>query len=285
MIFNTMENIYSSLLYSLIDSNLEEFNDRTKMRVRMLDGGFGFKLCLKDGFLPNFNVRKIYPYIAGVETAWQLSGKKNAEWINKKAPKLWTKFTDKDGTIPGAYGYRWRSAFGRDQISMTINELRYNYTTRQLYISAWDPCADGLGAAQKKNIPCPVGFSVYRYENYLNGSVFLRSSDAFVGLPYDVLNYSLLFDALASSCGCKVNILTFTLANVHVYGSHFKTIKEGLFCYEDTKNLYKESETKLPNWSVEKIVQFKDEYVATVKNLSKTYNNNIFWNPRPEVVL
>lgn len=291
----SMHETYRSLLTELLHHGVEELNARTNTKIKMLQGAHSFKLDLLDGRLPVAGNRRYYPHIAAAEVAWQFMGTKDPTFIVGKAPKLWSKFIE-DGELKTAYGHRWRKAFGRDQLELAMAELRNNPTNRQLYISAWDPSSDGLGGPQPKNIPCPVGFVVSRFRDDLHMTVLIRSSDVFVGLPYDVMGYALTLDAIAASVGCRPASLCITLAHPHLYEPHWLATRACLGLeitgFERPKDRRVEGasstwvtgcEPNLPGWTVEQILRDPDGYVDIVKTLAKRVGNNS-WDPMPEVI-
>ncbi|AKQ75804.1 thymidylate synthase [Roseobacter phage RDJL Phi 2] len=286
---------YRSLLSELMNHGVTETNERTRTQIKMLQGGHSFKLDLTSGRLPIAGNRRYYPHVAAAETAWQFMGTKDPDFIVSKAPKLWSKFVE-DGELKTAYGHRWREAFGRDQIKLAVTELMDNPTNRQLFISAWDPSCDGLGGPQPKNIPCPVGFTVSRFGDDLHMSVFIRSSDVFVGLPYDVMCYALTADAIAAEAGLRPATLHVTLAHPHLYEPHWNAVKACLTGdwsageWREQKEFAKASTTwasgcepTLPAWPIDDILENPDGYIDTVRRLSKRVTNNS-WDPCPEVI-
>lgn len=272
---------YHTLLRELYNYGTDEVNSRTGVAIRALPGGHSFKLDLTNGRLPVPGNRRYWPRVAAAETAWQFMGTQSPDWILSKAPKIWKDFVE-DGKLETAYGYRWREHFGRDQLMMAIDELRDNPTNRQLYISAWDPATDGLGGSQPKNIPCPVGFSLTRVGDLVHCSVFIRSSDVFIGLPYDVMGYALTLDAVAQSVDCKAGTLHVTLAHPHIYEPHFDHVQECLT--GDRSAWWTLVEPKLPDWDVEAILEDPDTYLDDVLSLAEDELYNP-WNPMPELVL
>lgn len=277
--FECYEETYIDVLSKVDELGVLSVNKRTRHGVKTYPGGLSFSTNIRDGLLSVPNNRAYYPGSAAAEVAWQFMGTQDPSFILKHAPTLWEKFVEND-KLETAYGYRWREHFGRDQIQLAVNELKNNHTNRQLYISAWDPAADGLGGPQPKNIPCPVGFAVSKVGNYLHGSVFIRSSDIVVGLPYDVMAYSLTLDAMAATVGCRAGSLHVTLANAHYYTTHEHIVKKSL----EDRTLHGTTNVSLPRWSIDKILAKPDEYVAAVKAYGRQGVTNT-WNPRPEVVL
>ncbi len=270
---------YRKLLKLLLSNGIIEVNERTGVSITMLEGGYSFKLDLSSCKLPIAGNRKYFPRVAAAEVAWQFMGTQDPTFIMDAAPKIWGKFV-KDGILETAYGYRWRKHFGRDQIQLAINKLMTNPTNRQLYISAWDPSYDGLGnLSLPPNIPCPVGFSLTRTGDDLHCSVFIRSSDVFVGLPYDVMGYALTLDAIAASCGLTPGSLHVTLAHAHIYEPHFEYLLESL-----SRQEWISEEPALPAWSVKEIEEDPYGYLSHIRRLTDRVQWNQ-WNPMPEVIV
>lgn len=286
---------YRGLLLELMNRSVEEVNSRTQTRIKMLQGAHSFKLDLTNGRLPIAGNRAYFPHVAAAETAWQFMGTQDPTFILKHAPKLWSKFVE-DGELKTAYGYRWRKAFGRDQLMQAVDCLENDPTNRQLWVQAWDPTNDGLGGPQPKNIPCPIGFSVSRFRDDVHMSVFVRSSDVFVGLPYDVMAYTLTLDAIAATVGCRPGTLHFTLAHPHLYEPHWNMVRACILGdwsageWRERKE-FAEAATSwpsncgptLPCWPIEDVLENPDGYIDTVRRLSKRVTNNP-WNPMPDVI-
>lgn len=210
---------YGDLLFELLGSP-ETLNTRTRTRVRTAYGARSFIVDLSKGLELPGN-RAYYPKVAAAEVAWMLMGTKDPAFVMKHAPKLWGKFIE-DGELAAAYGHRWRQAFGRDQISWMVSALRRDPSNRQCWVQAWDPRFDGLGYPdQPKNIPCPVGFTANIIDGKLHLALFIRSSDAYVGLPYDTMAYGMLASLIGRELGIPLGTLHITLANVHLYEPHW----------------------------------------------------------------
>lgn len=179
--------------------------------------------------------------------------------------------------VKAAYGYRWREHFGRDQIRLGVEALRKDPTDRRVFISAWDPMEDGLGTAGQKNVPCPASFNLTVLEGQLHSSLFLRSSDIFVGLPYDVMGHALLLDALAHELRLRPGILHVTLGHAHLYESHWDMTAEMM------KQEPVVPQLQLPGWKMSQIERNPDDYVLRLAEEAKQHVWPAY-NPKPEVV-
>lgn len=279
---------YGAILTWVFEGQVET-NERTKVRVRVGRGGTSFRVDLSDGMLPTVGFRKTFPKSAAAEVAWYLQGTQDASFIRKYAP-LWDKFVEPlvkredlfngdemmDG-VKAAYGYRWRRHFGRDQIRLAIEALRKDSSDRRCFVSAWDPSEDGLGELGQRNVPCPAAFTFSVLNGELHSSLMLRSSDVFVGLPYDVMGHALLMDAVAAELRIKPGVMHVTLAHAHLYEFHWQMTMEALHQEPVLPKL------QLPGWSVSQIERDPDDYVLRFAEEAKRLTWPAF-NPKPEVV-
>jgi thymidylate synthase len=270
---------YRNLLIWLRSSaSIEQRNSRTGRRVRVGRGGVSFRLDLHDRILPTCGLRKTFPKSAAAEVAWYLTGTQDVTWMRKHAP-FWDKFTEQDGTtILSAYGYRWRDHFGRDQIGKAVEALQEDSTDRRIFISAWDPAEDGLGAVGQRNVPCPVGFNLAVLDGELHSTLFLRSSDAFVGLPYDVMGHALLMDALASTLRCGLGVLQVSIGHLHLYEDHYDMAHMAI---DQVTSVC--PQMVMPGWDIDTVVQRRDAYVQLLSDASLKFDWPAF-NPKPVVV-
>lgn len=270
--------VYRRLLWELLSAAAyTEVNERTGASISALRSPAHFNLELSDRMLPLCGVRRMFPKTAAAEVAWFLLGTKDASFIREYAP-IWDKFLEEDGTVAGAYGHRWREHFGRDQVTDAIKALRFNHTDRRTVVMAWDPGADGLGRPSK-NVPCPLGFTLSIADGRLNSSLLIRSSDVFVGLPYDVMGHALLMAAIAESVGnTELGTMGVTLAHPHLYHVHGQMAVDALGTDPVPSSI------AMPRWSVEAIEDDPHGYVKSVALLSRFIVHPEF-HCKPEVVV
>lgn len=280
---------YALILRAIVSNGYDSVNRRTGERVLNLQGGTSIYFFI-DNMMPLISGRKTYPKTMAAEVAWYLKGTQDVRWLQKYA-KMWDLFVEDDGfTVKNAYGYRWRNHFGRDQLKLAVDTLAEDWTSRQAVISAWDPSSDGLGN-KDKNVPCPAMFTFNIKPGelgteylYLHTSLFLRSSDFIVGLPYDIGGHALLMDAFCQSLSprldqtLKLGTVHASLADAHIYGSHLSIAGEMLEEYDP-----KQIKMPLPGWSIEEIEKDPDGYVEYVGELAKGVDWPSF-NPRPPIV-
>jgi len=245
--------VYRKLLRDLLDKDhaIVEVNKRTKTRVAILPGAQAFQLDLQDGRLPLNGLRRTYPRTAATEIAWFLKGARDVAWLEERNVRIWSDFAEKNGEVANAYGYRWRSAFGRDQIDAAVETLKRDPSSRQVYVTAWSGRSDGLGK-KGKNFPCPVGFTLNIINNQLHSTLMMRSSDVFVGLPYDVMGHAMLMAILAGWIDKRLTLgtMSVTLAHAHMYQDHWDLARQCLSRKKlvDTKIKLLQIKQDRPDW-------------------------------------
>ena len=269
--------VYRDLLSDLLVEGLVETNRRTGARIKVKRGGTAFAVDLRDGLLPTVGLRKTFPKSAAAEVAWFIQGTQDVEFIRGYAP-LWDKFVEADGrTVEAAYGYRWQHHFGRNQLLEAVQALKEDSSNRRVYVSAWDPSADGLLTKGQRNVPCPTSFTLSILDGELHSSLFLRSSDVFVGLPYDVMGHALLVAALARDLFVVPGVLHVTLAHAHLYEHHWDLGIEAL------KQTPVVPALPMPPWGTADIAADPHQYVQAMADGAKRFDWPAF-NPRPHVV-
>jgi len=214
---------YKQALWEIMNKGFEEYNERTGHKTKIIPG---ITFHLDNGF-PLLTLRKIPIKIFVAEQIWFLTGSNRPDEFLKKFTKIWDDFTEEDGTVTAAYGYRWRKHFGRDQIAYLIKHLQAQPGSRHAVVIAWDPTDDGLGSGSaKKNVPCPYTFTVNIIGNRLHMHNIIRSNDMILGCPHDVAGFALLQYILAAKLGVKPGRLTHSISNAHVYDIHYKAAWE-----------------------------------------------------------
>lgn len=214
---------YKNAIWEIMNQGIEEFNERTGHKTKIIPG---ITFHLDNGF-PLLTLRKIPIKLFVAEQIWFLTGSKRPDEFLEKYTKIWDDFKENDGTIPAAYGYRWRKHFGRDQIANLVSHLSEQPGSRHAVVVTWDPSDDGLGSGtKKKNVPCPYTFTVNIIGNKLHIHSIVRSNDMILGCPQDVAGFALLQYILAGKLNVKPGRLTHSISNAHVYDIHYKAAWE-----------------------------------------------------------
>lgn len=213
------ENQYK-LLLSGIELNGSLSDNRTGVKTKK-QFNKSLNIDLKDGF-PILTGKKVFFSKALGEFLWMYNGDTTVEFLHKYGIFWWDDFADKDGNIGKSYGYqlrKWQGSF--DQWKYAKKELKKK--SRRAVITLWNP-ADLNGQLPS----CYTTFNFVIEDNRLNLVVHFRSSDVFLGLPYDVCVTALFLHQMAIELDMEPGTLGINLADAHVYENHSEQIEEYL---------------------------------------------------------
>lgn len=163
--------------------------------------------------------RKLAYKFMAAEAYWILTGDDTVAGIEPWNSRI-AQFSDNGETFFGAYGPRIR-----EQLDYVTAKLKEDADTRQAGFTLWRP-----NPPVTKDYPCTVAIWALIREGYLNLHVFMRSSDAWLGLPYDVFNFSMLGHLLCARLNqgadfgpmARPGTLYLTAASSHLYEEHWK---------------------------------------------------------------
>lgn len=120
--------------------------------------------------------------------------------------------------------YVYRNEIYFDQLQWLINEIKTNPTSRRLYVTSANPSARYNQALDT----CHNYFQVVVKNGKLNLYFQMRSTDVFLGLPYNIASYAVLLTILAIETGYDVGELVYSGVDVHLYTNHLDQVKEQL---------------------------------------------------------
>lgn len=111
---------------------------------------------------------------------------------------------------------------GVDQLQNVINILQNkdkyeDKYSRRLIISAWNPVQLNMMALP----PCHVMFQFHvNSKDELSCSLYQRSGDIALGVPFNIISYSLLTHMIADLCNLKTGDFIHNLGDIHIYPEH-----------------------------------------------------------------
>jgi thymidylate synthase len=173
--------------------------------------------------------RDANPFFHLYESLWMLAGYNDLASLTRYV-KSFSQFSDDGVTLRGAYGYRWRHFFSKDQLASIVGTLRENTSDRRCVLQMWDTDRD-LGQ-MKKDLPCNL-IATFQINtvNELELVVFCRSNDIVWGAyGANAVHFSFLHEFMAAAIGVPQGRYTQISVNWHGY---LKTL-EPVWSIEDT---------------------------------------------------
>ncbi len=217
---------YLDLLKHIMENGVQK-GDRTGTGTRSVFG-YQMRFDLEKGF-PLLTTKKLHLKSIIYELLWFLKGDTNARYLQERGVRIWNEWADPDGNLGHIYGYQWRSwpdydGGFIDQISEAIETIKCDPDSRRIIVSAWN-------VADIKNMnlpPCHAFFQFYVAEGRLSLQLYQRSTDTFLGVPFNIASYALLTMMVAQVCGLRPGEFIHTLGDTHIYNNHFEQVAEQL---------------------------------------------------------
>lgn len=188
-------------------------------------------------------LRKLNHRFMAAEARWIINGSDRVAEIALYNSRI-ARYSDDGERFYGAYGPRYR-----DQLPYVVQRLAADPDTRQAGLTLWIP-KPGLDGQVPKDVPCTIALFFQIRFGELNVHAFMRSSDAWLGLPYDVFNFSMLGyhvmgfinqrragDARARNenlyDAVRPGTLYLTMASSHLYEEHLEPAQTILTMHDD----------------------------------------------------
>lgn len=186
--------------------------------------GYQMRFDLKEGF-PLVTTKKMAWKAIVNELLWFIAGKTDVKTLNEKDVHIWDGFANKEGNIGPMYGYQWRNwpdynGGHIDQLKWAIEEIKHNPLSKAIVVSAWN-------TAQLKDMvlpPCHVMYQFYPRNGKLSMLMFQRSADAFLGVPFNIAQYSLLLMMVAQVTGYEPDEYVHFIGDAHIYKNHKEAV-------------------------------------------------------------
>jgi thymidylate synthase len=158
------------------------------------------------------------------ELLWYLSGSNRLSDIAYYI-KQYAKDADEDGTIYGAYGPRLIRPNGFSQIENVVSLLSKSKTSKRAVIQLYD--ANDIVTRQKE-IPCTCVIQFLVRGNRLYAYTYMRSNDAFLGLPHDIFSFTMIQELIARRLKVQLGTYTHFVGSLHIYQEDIADVKRYL---------------------------------------------------------
>ncbi|MGL5357016.1 MAG: thymidylate synthase [Cetobacterium sp.] len=238
------EKQYLGIVRKLIRSGNEK-QDRTGVGTRSLFG-FQMRFNLQKGF-PLLTTKHIFWRGVVEELLWFIRGSTDATELSERNVNIWNenasrKYLDsiglterEEGDLGPVYGFQWRhygakydscksdyTKCGFDQLRNVIEKLMITPHDRRNIISSWNP----IDIPQMALPPCHCFVQFYCHNNKLSCQLYQRSADVGLGVPFNIVSYSLLTLIIAKATGMVAGEFIHTLGDAHVYSNHIDGLSQ-----------------------------------------------------------
>ena len=252
--------------------------------------GSAMHFSLENGQIPILTSKKVAWKTCLKELLWFISGSTDNQKLIDQKVHIWTdngsrNFLDsrgldhlKENDLGPVYGHQWRhfnapytncstdySGQGIDQLQNIIDCLKdpVKRYSRRLVMSAWNPQQLDEMALP----PCHViaQFNVSN-TNKLSCSLYQRSADVGLGMPFNIASYAFLTHILAKHCNLEAYEFVYMAGNCHIYEEHIEPLKKQLL-----NELY-----PFPTIELNNVYENIDEYkIEDIQILNYKCNNTI----------
>ena len=222
-----------------------------------------------DGILMN-SFRAMSPkYLMG-EMYWYLSGSNLLKDIKPHA-KFWEKISDDGETSNSAYGYIMLKKFGYDQIQYVIDTLKNDSASRQACIHIKVP-----SDKPTKDMNCTYALQFMIRNNKLECYTYMRSTDMWLGIVYDVPFFCLIQQMIAKELGVASGRYSHTMASCHIYDRDIQDEWDDTSMTKEIEKLKKKSDLKL--WH--EVPKYSDLKESNLFKTLKLYHEEVLNNEK-----
>jgi len=147
-----------------------------------------------------------YQFMAA-EAYWILSGDRRLS--HQSLVKNLLKYSDDGNTMNGAYGPPFLQ-----QVKYVVYKLHEDVMSRQAVMTLWE-----RSPRVSKDIPCTISLQFILRRGYIHTNVFMRSSDAWLGWPYDIFTFTMMTHYVRGSLNIGLDMGTLSLfaGSQHLY--------------------------------------------------------------------
>ena len=240
---------YLSLLKNIITKGIKE-KGRNGITYTQIGGMMRFSL--ENNSIPLMTTKKLAWGVCLKELLWFMNGDTDNRLLQKENVKIWNgnatrDFLDSRGLnylsendLGPVYGHQWRfwnskyynsntNYMGRgiDQLQNIIDGIneskKSGESSRRLIMTAWNPEQIDEMALP----PCHVLSQFHITEgNKLSCTLYQRSADMGLGIPFNIASYSFLTHMLAKHCDLEAKEFVHFIGNAHIYDDHITSLEK-----------------------------------------------------------
>lgn len=227
-------------------------DDRTGVGTYAIHGAT-MRFDLSDGSVPLLTTKKTAWKLAVKELIWFLSGETNIRPLLEAGVHIWSDwphqkfvratgenismeeferrvladefFAKQWGDLGRVYGAQWRNWEGKDgkvydQIATLIEQIKTNPSSRRLLFHGWNVAeVDDMALP-----PCHLLYQYFVSNGRLSCTLYQRSVDVGLGLPFNIFSAAVLLRMMAQQCNLEPGELFWVGHDVHIYSNHSESL-------------------------------------------------------------
>ena len=255
--------------YPQVLRRIFQYGERRSPRgLPTIDLGFTSVVLLNPlGGMPLGIGRSLNPAIGAVEAIQLIAGISDPELVLRLAPQM-ERYTDpaeydrSERMFWGAYGERIKM-----QAHLATRRIELDPDTRQAVITLWDPWLDNVDG--KHDYPCTIALQFFVHDAALCMNTIMRSNDAWLGLPYDIFQFTQLQSSIANALHLESGVYRHTALSLHLYETNRDAAMELLNGW--SPRAARESYAKV--WQPDGIGRVGDPFTAIMGRASDIIRN------------
>lgn len=223
--------VYLDLLKDILE-NGQEKKDRTGTGTTSVFGR-QIRHNLNDGF-PLLTTKKLHFKSIANELIWFLNGDTNTKWLKENGVSIWDEWATESGDLGPIYGKQWtawptKTGETINQIDYVVKTLKENPDSRRILFHGWNveylpdetvTPQDNARTGRMALPPCHLLYQFYVAQGKLSSQLYIRSSDSFLGLPYNIASLALLTHMLGQQCDLEPHEIVVSFGDLHIYSNH-----------------------------------------------------------------
>jgi len=223
--------VYLDLLKDILE-NGQEKKDRTGTGTTSVFGR-QIRHNLNEGF-PLLTTKKLHFKSIANELIWFLVGDTNTQWLKENGVSIWDEWATENGDLGPIYGKQWtawptKTGATINQIDYVVKTLKENPDSRRILFHGWNveylpdetvTPQDNARSGRMALPPCHLLYQFYVAQGKLSSQLYIRSSDSFLGLPYNIASLALLTHMLGQQCDLEPHEVVVSFGDLHIYSNH-----------------------------------------------------------------
>jgi dihydrofolate reductase/thymidylate synthase len=245
-VYSDTEHSYRMNMYNILDYGKKR-DDRTGVGT-IAFFGLQFRFDISKN-IPLLTTKFVGFNTVLKELLFFLQGKTDSKELENQGVGIWKanttrEFLDgrgltgyREGDMGPMYGFNWRHfgaeykgcdvavEGGYDQLEALIDGLKKDPYSRRHMITTFNPAT----VSQSVLAPCHgIVAQFYVEDGGLSCQVYCRSSDSFLGLPFNIASYAIMTYIIAKKVGLKPAELILVSGDCHIYKNHIEQVKTQL---------------------------------------------------------